>query len=188
MGSLKPILEVGGESLLRHAVKVAETSGADQVVVVLGHARERLERQLGGCRATVVVNPDYALGQSTSLRKGLDAVSAECEGVVVFPADQPFLEAEHLRELVAVAGTSQKPVVASEAGGIRGAPVFYHRRMFPQLNALTGDVGGRDLIRAHPEWVEVVCFDDARIMWDIDTPEDYRRAVAEHERSSAPPP
>lgn len=185
---MKLLLKLRGETLLLRAVKVAASSGADQVVVVLGHEKVQLSAQLEGSNATVVVNPDYALGQSTSLRAALRVLDHECQGIVVIPADQPFVEAWHIRRLLSAAQACDKPIVASQAGSVVGAPVFYHRSAFPELQKITGDLGGRDLLRAHPDWVEIVRFEDRLMMWDVDTPRDYQKAVAESERANRPSP
>jgi CTP:molybdopterin cytidylyltransferase MocA len=40
-----------------------------------------------------------------------------------------------------------------------------------------GDVGGAQYLRAHPESVEAVRFDDPDLVRDVDRPEDYTRLL-----------
>jgi molybdenum cofactor cytidylyltransferase len=44
--------------------------------------------------------------------------------------------------------------------------------------AVTGDVGGRVLIRAHPEKIKRVNISDETILFDIDQEKDYLKAQA----------
>ncbi len=55
--------------------------------------------------------------------------------------------------------------------GKRGNPVLWARRFFPEMLAIEGDVGARNLISAYGELVcEIEATDDAPLT-DIDTPE-----------------
>jgi CTP:molybdopterin cytidylyltransferase MocA len=56
-------------------------------------------------------------------------------------------------------------------------PVFITRSLFPALMIQEGDVGGAQYLRAHPESVEAVRFDDADLVRDVDRPEDYTRLL-----------
>jgi molybdenum cofactor cytidylyltransferase len=52
----------------------------------------------------------------------------------------------------------------------RGNPVLWARRFFPEIEALSGDVGAKDLIVTHED---VVCDieADGAVLRDIDTPD-----------------
>ena len=53
-------------------------------------------------------------------------------------------------------------------GGVRGNPCIFPARFFPELLALTGDVGGSRVIRAHEE--ALLLYEvDARQLSDVDT-------------------
>jgi CTP:molybdopterin cytidylyltransferase MocA len=53
--------------------------------------------------------------------------------------------------------------------------VGFGRDFFPALRAVKGDTGGRDLVRANRERVQLLPVGDAAILQDIDTPEDLAR-------------
>jgi CTP:molybdopterin cytidylyltransferase MocA len=104
-------------------------------------------------------------------------VSSEARGVFIYPADMPLLTPEALRELAHRQQVSGRPAVMTEAGGVRGVPVFVTRSLFPALMIQEGDVGGAQYLRAHPESVEAVHFGDADLVRDVDRPEDYSRLL-----------
>ena len=60
---------------------------------------------------------------------------------------------------------------------MRGVPVFITRSLFPALMIQEGDTGGAQYLRAHPESVEAVRFDDPDLIRDVDRPEDYARLL-----------
>jgi molybdenum cofactor cytidylyltransferase len=177
MGQPKQLLRFRGSSLLRRAIDTARAVPAEQVIVVLGHAADKLLPELADTGATVVLNDQWAEGVSTSLRGGLAAVSSEARGVFIYPADMPLLTTEVLRELARRQQVSGRPAAMTEAGGVRGVPVFITRSLFPALMIQEGDVGGAQYLRAHPDAVEAVHFDDADLVRDVDRPEDYSRLL-----------
>jgi molybdenum cofactor cytidylyltransferase len=71
--------------------------------------------------------------------------------------------------------TTLSPLVAPLTGGRRANPVLFDRRTFPDLLALTGDVGGRSLFARYP--VEWVTWHDESILLDVDTQSDYQHLL-----------
>lgn len=177
MGQPKQLLRFRGTSLLRRAIDTAFAVPADQVIVVLGHAVDELLPEVEATSATIVLNDQWMEGVSTSLRGGLSAVSSEARGVFIYPADMPLVTPEALRELARRQQLSGRPAAMTEAGGVRGVPVFITRSLFPALMIQEGDVGGAQYLRAHPESVEAVRFDDLDLVRDVDRPEDYTRLL-----------
>jgi molybdenum cofactor cytidylyltransferase len=65
--------------------------------------------------------------------------------------------------------------------GKRGNPVLWSRRFFPELGALEGDVGARNLIARYGEAVTEVPVSGSGAFVDVDTPEALRGVKAEIE-------
>lgn len=54
--------------------------------------------------------------------------------------------------------------------GRRGNPILWPRAFFAEMQAVSGDVGARELLQRHAGRVETVDFDDDAIFADVDTP------------------
>src|SRR3954451_14628645 len=91
LGQPKQLLDLGGEPLLRHTLRNALASRAGEVVLVLGHQAETIRAAVGEHGQRTVINPDFADGQSTSLRAGLEAVSDDSDAAIVMLGDQPLV-------------------------------------------------------------------------------------------------
>jgi molybdenum cofactor cytidylyltransferase len=175
MGQPKQLLDWGGQPLVRRAGELALAAGCGRVLVVVGAARDAVVAALDGLPLQIVENPEYAAGQSTSLRAGVAALGPEVAAALVLLGDQPFVTAAIVERIVDVWRTTGAPIVAPVYAGQRGNPVLFARAIFPELLAIDGDQGARAILAADRSRVTQVHFDDPRPLADIDTPEDYRR-------------
>ena len=177
----KLFVEIDGRSLIEHAVAAATGSQAATTVVVLGNEADRVRAILAGRAATLVDNPDYASGLASSLRAGLAAVPADCEGAVVLLADMPGVTSAHVDRLIAAFSPLEgRAICVAARNGKRGNPVLWAQRFFAEMAALEGDQGARGLVRRHEESVCEVDMPDDGVLTDLDTPEAlgaYRAAL-----------
>lgn len=175
LGRPKQVLPFRGRPLAQHAVDAAERAGVDEIVVVLGH---RANEVAGALRlppiARPVVNPEYGEGQSSSLRAGLRAAHPAALAAVVLLADQPSVRPEAIVTVTRAYGRGAGPVVQATYGGRPGHPVLLDRSVWPEVDAVRGDIGARDLLAHHPEWVVEVEV-EGEVPPDVDTWEDYER-------------
>jgi molybdenum cofactor cytidylyltransferase len=171
-GPNKLLAEVSGKPLIRHAVEAALGSQAQPVIVVTGHERERVEAALAGLDVSIVQNSDYAEGLATSLKTGLAALPHDVEGAMVLLGDMPRVTSALIDRLMAAFDPGQGALaVVPVRDGHRGNPVLFSRRFFPEIQAVTGDVGGRGLLGSHGEGVVEVAVADEAAFLDVDTPE-----------------
>lgn len=180
MGRNKLLLRLGGESLLKRAVRLCVASGLDPVVVVLGHEAERALRELSGLDCQPVLNPDYARGMNGSLRVGIEAVPARARAAVVLLADMPFVTARMVSTLVERYRESAAALVVSDYAGVQAPPTLYDRSLFAELGVPEGEGCGRRVVARHRSEAATVAW-PAAALTDLDRPEDYERVRAELE-------
>lgn len=145
------------------------------MLVVLGHRAGDVKDAITVSEGTrVVVNPDYAQGQATSLRAGLREADSNSRAAIVLLGDQPAIDAASLRAIVDAYERSESPIVQATYSGRPGHPVLFDRSLWADLEAIEGDKGARDLLKNHPEWVVRVEL-GGEVPKDLDTWEDYDR-------------
>ena len=122
------------------------------------------------------MNPDYAEGQATSVRSGVEALTddGEVEAVVFALGDMPAVASESVRALVDVFRTGEWTALAAAFEGKRGNPVLFDRRHFDALTDVSGDRGGRRILR-EGERSALVETGDEGVRRDVDTPADLDR-------------
>jgi molybdenum cofactor cytidylyltransferase len=172
MGRPKLLLPVRDRPLIRLSVERVLAGGLGEVLVVLGADAAAVGAALDGLPVRTVLNPRFAEGQSTSLRAGLDALSADTEAVVIALGDQPLPDPGLVGRLVDAFRRSGRPIAVPRYADGRSHPVLFAAGLFDELRAITGDRGGR----------EVIARDAARVVEvpaagpmppDVDTPADY---------------
>lgn len=178
-GQPKQLLPWGGTTLVGRVVRVAAAAKeVTQIVVVVGCQVERVaaaarEASGGESRVQVVVNPDWRSGQSSSVRRGLSAVTPQTRAAIFLLADQPEVPPYVLSLLIEHHRRTRSPIVVPTYRGQRGNPTLFDRVLFPELEQLEGDTGGRPLIALYADRVEYVAVDTPAILRDIDTPDDF---------------
>jgi molybdenum cofactor cytidylyltransferase len=175
-GSPKQLLPWGNKTLLQHVVDRVLGSSVDQVVAVLGHEAELTATLMRDRALQVVVNEDWARGQSGSLRAGLQALPQMYDACLFVLADQPNITPQLIDSLLARYRRTLAPIVAPVHRGRRGNPVLFARSLFPELLDMRGDQGGRQVLKRHEQDVETVEVQDPSLFLDIDTVENYEEA------------
>jgi len=179
MGQTKQLLPIDGQPMVRRVVQAVCQAGLAQVVVVVGAEGERVARTLADLELEIVHNQAWEQGMSTSLRAGLNALRPEIEAALLVLADQPGLTPSVLAALVDGYRASRAAIVAPFYGGRRGNPVLFARALFAELGQVEGDQGGRALLVRYQQDVARVDLDDAAILLDVDTRQDYEGLCSE---------
>lgn len=178
MGEPKQLLRVGGRAALEIVLEQVRAARVDEVVLVLGFAAEEIRRQLApellkGVR--VAVNPRFEEGMAASLRQGLAALRADVDGALIVLADQPLVRPATMEKIAERYRAGGAEMVIPVYRGRRGNPVLLGRKVFAEAMALTGDTGCRAIFAQHANGIVEVDVDDAGIVQDMDTREDYER-------------
>jgi molybdenum cofactor cytidylyltransferase len=179
LGRAKQLVVFRGEPLVHRAARIALEAGLAPVVVVLAPGAAAVREALAGLPVDVVENGAAAAGVGTSVSAGvarLGVVAPAISGAVLLVCDQPLLDPEHLRAMVAARDASGLPVIASEYGGVKGVPALFGAQILGELLTLEGDIGAREVIRRDPARVLGIPFPQGSL--DVDEEEDVTAARA----------
>lgn len=171
LGQPKQLLEYEGRTLVRRTAEVALGAGCDPVAVVVGAQREQVTAALRDLAVEIVPNDNWERGLGTSIRAGLARLQ-ESDAVILLVCDQPKVDAQVLRQLIARQEQTGQPMVAISYAGTRGVPALFTRACFEQLLSLGDAAGAKTILLARPAEVAAVDFPAAAL--DIDTAEDLR--------------
>jgi molybdenum cofactor cytidylyltransferase len=170
-GSAKALAPLWGRPLLQHVLDVAAAFEFREVVVVLGHNADEIERRLHWRHERRVPNPDPDAGLSSSLRVGLDSLSPTSEAALILLGDQPLVRADVVERLLAGFVSPALPMVVPRYRDGGGAnPLLIHRLAWPLAREARADRGLGPVVRDHPNLVVEIDVEGSNP--DVDTPED----------------
>jgi len=144
-------------------------AGLEPVVAVVSNA-PAFGDALAGLPVTMVTNPNPEDGVSSSIAIGLRALPETSRAALIGVADQPYLTADAIQELLDAFLPGR--IVVPRFGDHRGNPPVFDRRFFIDLMQLRGDRGGQVVVNTHPEAVVEVSLAEG-IGDDVDRPEDW---------------
>jgi molybdenum cofactor cytidylyltransferase len=175
MGEPKQLLQLGGKTLLEQVLGNVRTAKVNDIVLVLGFAAEAIAQQVAIEGVKVVINESYEQGMGSSLRVGLSALDPLTEATLIVLADQPFVRSQTLDQIIDRYRQSNAQIVIPMYQGFRGNPVLLDRSVFPEVMALSGDIGCRAIFGDHLEGIVKVPVDDIGILLDIDSKDDFEK-------------
>ena len=179
MGSPKALLPIDGQTFVEKIVAALKQTPVAKVVVILGHKAEEMKRRIEHLPVEIVLNPDYKLGQLSSLHTAIRHLQtdASCDGMLVHLVDHPYLDPVLVERMIQRFYETKKLIVVPRWQNRRGHPVIFARALFEELLAAPLDQGAKAVVNAHrDETLEIDCEDEG-ITLDIDTPELYRQHV-----------
>ena len=172
----KLVQMVGRYPLLGHVARVALATGAPVTVTLPPDAADR-RNALEGLPLHLVEVPDTARGMSRSLVCGIAEISPRAgseDGLMILPADMPGFSTAALADLIS--RFRAEPDLIFRGGtvdGQPGHPAIFPRDLWPALEQVSGDEGGRSVLRQNLGRVRVIPLPGPMAILDLDTPEDW---------------
>lgn len=174
LGRPKQTLPFGDTTLLGRVLDGARACGFDQLLVAIGGNSGEVRSQVDLTGTTVVENPSYGEGCSSSIAAALPALDPRCDVLVLMLGDQPGVGPTAVRTLLARHGDAPMSVARYQDG--RGHPFAFRREMFGELAKLHGDKAVWKLLEQRAAEVTEVQV-PGRVPPDVDTWEDYEALV-----------
>jgi molybdenum cofactor cytidylyltransferase len=127
-----------------------------------------------------VFNPTYADGEMrSSLQIGLQALWNSSDACMIVLGDQPEIQQDVMRSVLTIYHEGKGRIIAPSYDRQRGHPVLIDHAFWSEIMELEPGQAPRDFIRAHEDEIYHLVVDTETVLSDIDTPDDYRRAVGQ---------
>lgn len=176
-GSNKLLEMVDGKPMFTHLLDVLtimkeEEPHRYELVVVTAY--DEIEDYVKELPVKVVRNQHQELGASYSIKLGLEACGeiGRHDHVMFAVADQPYVQEDELFGFIHMFKRSYKGIGVLCWQGEMGNPVIFQGQFVPELMALTGDVGGKAVVKAHLSEVFQYEADSEMSLRDFDTPQE----------------
>jgi ygfJ family molybdenum hydroxylase accessory protein len=173
MGQNKLLMDFKGKKMYQHCINSVKKCDIRQKIVVSAYD-EILDyaRDMGDF--ILVKNENQALGQSQSIKMGI-ATAKPCLGIVFLPSDMPFITDVFLNKLCDFFMKDTSYIVVPRFEGKNSMPTIFPFSLYDELSNISGDIGGREIIKANLSKLRYFDVSDGNILQDIDTIEDFEK-------------
>lgn len=183
MGTAKQLLKLNKEPMLAHVIQLALAECFSEVIAVIGHEANAIQETIHvtDARFRWVINEDYHMGQGTSLKKGMNQISKRHSSVMVFLGDLPFISLKTTHDIFKQGASMLKEyeksfVVQPSYQGTAGHPVFFGNIKPEWFKEIEGDRGAKAIMDKF-KVKKRMPVEDQGVLFDIDTPEAYQKAL-----------
>lgn len=170
-GSNKLLYEIDGKPMYLWTLeKLKEAAGRipESEIVVVTQYQEIVDKAME-MKIPVFINPHPEDGIALSMRIGLECVD-DTDACLFTVADQPWLTADTIVRLAGLLKKERKGMACTIRDGKTGNPCIFSSRYYQELKGISGDRGGKQIIKKHPEDVAYLRIEDARELQDVDVP------------------
>ena len=157
-----------GKPIINHVldtlVKIFDPA---ELIVIVGHEQKIIKNLIINKNIKILENTDYKRGIGTSISLGVKHLGTDIDGVMIIPADMPYIKARDFINLEKkFLELNCEKVVMPEHNSRIGNPVILPRIYFDTLKSLKDDFGARSLIRKK----DIITFKTGfGTIFDIDT-------------------
>jgi molybdenum cofactor cytidylyltransferase len=181
-GYPKALLKKGGDSLLKRFIQSIQGLSPLETLIVTGFYSDQIEAEIALLERGVqnpiscVKNTEPELGQSSSVRLGLESLKSDYDVLLVVLCDQPniaSLEIDALLEQFQSKSAHQE-IVLPMVNGQRGNPVLFSKETIQKILAIPG-MTCRPFMDEHPDLIRLFATDNQAYLMDVDTQADIHK-------------
>ena len=165
---------INNKPIINHVLdKLLEIFDYSELLVIVGHEHKLIKNLICNKDIKILLNIDYKKGIGTSIALGVSYLETDIDGVMIIPADMPYLNSKDLINLEKkFIELNCEKVVMPEYNSRIGNPVILPRNYFNTLKSLKDDFGARSLIKKK----DIITFKTGfGTIFDIDTKDELTK-------------
>jgi molybdenum cofactor cytidylyltransferase len=170
----KYLLNLKDKSLIRSTIDNLLDAELNEIYLVLSE-NSPIAKEVKDYKIHILMNKLESSEMADSIKIALNAIKAKYnDGILVTPADIPFVKKDTIKELVENFKNHNDNIVIPVYKGRKGHPVIFPARIIYDLfneNTL------RDVIKKHEDKIIYYNLSDFGVLIDIDTKGDYEKLL-----------
>ena len=137
-GENKLIKQIHGIPLINHSVKNILDSSIDELIIVLGHQNEIIEKIINkNKKIKFVFNKDFNSGMASSIKTGIKNLSKKTQAFFICLADMPMINKDIFNKLIK--HVNNKEIIIPTYKNQQGNPVLFSITMKDEIMNIKGD-------------------------------------------------
>jgi len=181
-GFPKALLKKDGESLLKRFCLSAQAFDPVQMLVLTGFYFDVIEeevhslKQAGFSQLECIRNESPELGQSSSVRLGMESLKSDYDVLLIALCDQPHIGSPEIEALLKqfMGRSPNQEIILPMTNGQRGNPVLFSKKVVDDILKIPGMIP-RAFMDEHPRLVKTFETDNQAYIMDADTQADIQK-------------
>ena len=171
-GENKLTKEIQGTPLIKHSVKNILASSIDELIVVLGHQKETIEKLINkNEKIKFVFNKDFESGIASSIKTGLNNLSEKTEAFFICLGDMPMVNLNIYNQLIK--SINKKEIIVPTYKGQQGNPVLFAKSMKEKIINISGDIGAKKILELNKDKILNLEINDQCVTKDFNTQDSF---------------
>ena len=176
MGKPKALLKIGPLVFLETIFNLLNEAKYDPIITVLGNDFREIFQSIQNKRKILFLRNQFPdKGQLYSIQCGLKHVPGDVPGCLVVLVDHPLVSLTTYLTIHEAAQKFPYKIIIPVFEGKRGHPVYFGKKYFNDLLTAPLSEGARYVVQKYEKNILEIPVDDAGILVDIDTPEEYNQ-------------
>jgi molybdenum cofactor cytidylyltransferase len=200
MREMKALLPFGGETLVVRQINCFISAGISDIYIVVGHKAEEITKAVGSLPVNIVYNENYPGGMFASIQAGVRAVNNDiytpssltaCQGprtmgVFLLPVDYALAQPFTIEVLKDRFEKGNAKILYPCFKDRKGHPPLFTSELIDEILSSPLDGGLKGVFERHKEEAEYVDMGNETCLIDIDSKQDYYKALDYLETHIAP--
>jgi len=171
-GENKLAKKIEGIPLIKHSVKNILASFIDELIIVLGHQKEIIEKLIDkNEKIKFVFNKNFESGMASSIKTGLNNLSEKTEAFFVCLGDMPMVNHDIYNLLIK--SKDNKEIIVPTYKGQQGNPILFNKSMKEKVFDIKRDVGAKKILTLNKDKILSLEINDQSIVKGFNTQDDF---------------
>ena len=180
------MLPLGEKTVLARSIDIFKKAGISNIEIVVGYRHVELLPLIQKLGAHAVINPDYKTGMLSSIKAGIKTLSKSQKAFFILPVDIPLVRRQTISDMLTAWKSSEKQILYPTFIDRRGHPPLISGTLSNSVLAWRETGGLRSFLSQNETRAADVPVADEYVLFDMDTPEDYQKAIHSLERYHIP--
>ena len=174
MGDFKPLMKMGGKTLIEHALNTFSTINTKHIVIITGHKSSEIEQYLEGRDIVFINNEHYGTTDMLhSVKLGMDYLNDKCDSVFIMPADVPLSTPFCAQEMRSLMQNKDAAIVKPTYKGRGGHPILIGSECFGHILGYAGEGGLKGALSSSQQEISTLPLPVPGIVMDADTQQSF---------------
>ena len=171
-GENKLTKKIQGIPLIKLSVKNILASSINELIIVLGHQKEIIEKLIDkNEKIKFVFNKDFESGMASSIKAGLNHLPEDTEAFFICLGDMPMVSPDIYNQLIK--SKDNKEIIVPTYKEQQGNPVLFNKSMKNKIMDITGDVGAKKILELNKDKILNLEINDQSIIKGYNTQGDF---------------